>query len=146
MPTDDKWIVGRVARMDGHNTIYAYFFPPLRDDPPEAASLASQSAGDAFTQARFSDLGTRRGEWRLLGHTDEFDAAQWPMVEFERLLEPSGMEPRLFAIRWSDEDPNVETESRRVDIAEAGSRPRSGLHGAKAVVIAVRKRLDALTA
>jgi len=56
LPTDDKWIVGRVARMDGHNTIYAYFFPPLRDDPPEAASLASQSAGDAFTQARFSDL------------------------------------------------------------------------------------------
>jgi len=139
---DDRWVAGRIARMDGRNTIFGYFFPTVSVAPPALDDIAGLSPSDSFTQLIFSDLDLRKGDWRLLGGSPGFRRDEWPMVEFERYLDLSLREPVLQAVAYADDNPNVEVSCRRVPMTERGGRPIDGLYGSGAAVTRLRMLLD----
>ena len=140
---DDRWVLGRVARHDGAHTVFGYFFAPALTAIPALEDGADLAARDAYTQLKFSDLEMRDGHWPILGQQCDFDREAWPMVEFESYLDAKGHRARLYAITYSDDDPNEAVASRRVALSERGQRPQDGLCGAKAAEIVLRKRLAA---
>jgi hypothetical protein len=133
-------VLGRIARHD-RGTIFGYFFAPPFDHVPTSEELGDRRAEGSFTQMQFSHLGLRDGEWPVLGQAGEWDRSAWPLLEFERRLEWLGQEDRLYVVRRDEEKLNEMVSERRVDLSEAGKRPRDALAGAGAAVVRLRQEL-----
>lgn len=133
------WALGRIAREHG-GIVLAYFFAPVRERQPTLDDVRGLTAADAFTQMLVSHLDLRDGAWPVLGR-EEWDPHEWPMVEFERTMDEPGGGERLYAIVWDEETLNEEVESRPLDPAEAGRRPRDVLSGSGAAIARLRHAL-----
>ncbi|HEX2051788.1 MAG TPA: Imm26 family immunity protein [Actinomycetota bacterium] len=139
---DDRWVVGRIARKT-RQTVLAYFFTPARERVPELKEISHLTAADSFLQLRISDQRMVDGRWPVLGH-DDFHRDEWPVVELERVLAPSGREPAVYAVLYAEDNLNEQQSARRVPLSERGRRPPEGLHGAGIAESAVRKAIAAL--
>jgi hypothetical protein len=103
--------VGRIARRNGP-VLLGYFFGPRREQVPTLAEVISLRAKDAFWVQKFGYLGLREGEWPILGGSDDFDPAAWPMPRFGM----HDLRGDYWGIDYPEDKPN--TPWRRVQITE----------------------------
>ena len=136
----ETFALGRIARHH-EGIVFAYFFAPALDHLPALAETESLTADGALTQMLVSHLDLRDGAWPVLGQTGDWDPSAWPLVEFERRVEPPGGAEALYAILWDERTLNEEVSARPLDPSEAGSRPRDVLSGAGAAVVRLRHAL-----
>lgn len=136
----EKFALGRIARHH-RGIVFAYFFAPAFEHLPTLAETERLTADRALTQMLVSHLDLRDGAWPVLGQEEGWDPGAWPMVEFERRVEPPGGSEALQAIRWDERTLNEEASARPVDPSEAGSRPPDVLSGAGAAVVRLRHAL-----
>jgi hypothetical protein len=136
---EGAWALGRIAR-EASGIVFAYFFAPALERPATLEDARGLTAAGSLTQMLVSHLDLRDGAWPVLGQ-EEWDPADWPMVEFERVMEVGGGE-RLFAIVWDERTLNDEVEARPLPPEEAGNRPRDVLSGSGAAVARLRHALD----
>lgn len=138
---DEAFALGRIARHH-KGIVFAYFFAPAFDRLPTLTDTEGLSADRALTQMLVSHLDLRDGAWPVLGQAGDWDQSAWPMVEFERRVEPPGGGPEtLYAIRWDERTLNDEVSARPLDPSEASLRPRDVLSGAGAAVVRLRHAL-----
>ncbi len=141
VPLDDtNYALCRIARHD-QGIVFVYVFGPAFDRLPTRADTAELTASDSLTQMLVSHLDLRDGVWPVLGQDEGWDPDAWPMVEFERRVDPPGRPEELHAVLWDDRDLTREVSARRLDPSEAGRRPRDTLSGAGAAVVRLRQAL-----
>jgi hypothetical protein len=119
--------IGLVARANSRGALLGYFFGPSREELPKLADLASLSARDAVLVGKFGHLGLKRKTWPLIGRSDGWDRALWPMPAFVRHEELTGRNVRVF---YDENDPNVVLREERVPQGEIPLGPEDGLMGA----------------
>lgn len=141
---DGSFLPARVARWDGRNTIAAYLFAPAVTAPPPLSMLQGVTAAGAFSYIILSDLGLRRGEWPVIGGAGDFVGRDWPIGEFERVIDVPGREAVHEAVRYADDNPNHALSVRRLSHAEWDRLPIDGLSGYQAAVVHARHRLGLL--
>lgn len=100
---------GVVARVNPRAAcIFGYFFGPKHNEP-STVDLNGLDPQMAIASMRFGDLGIIKGEWKILGHIQEWNRDCWKMPDFIR-REP--IANRAWLVRYSDCDPaRVEGEA-----------------------------------
>jgi hypothetical protein len=82
--------LGIVARLKGDGIAFGYFFGPRRDFVPTITEIEELSKDKSVLKIQFGDLGLLNGEWRVIGHHEDFDRSDWPLPPFIRVDDISG--------------------------------------------------------
>ena len=82
---------------------------------------------DAICLGRFGDLGLFEGAWPIIGQSEAWDPARWPMPSFGREDDISG---RFSKITYSSDDPTQEIDESPCSPQTAKKLPEDGLMGA----------------
>lgn len=130
--------LGVVARMAGTGPVFGYFFGPKRALIPELGEVANLRAEDAVWLGRFGDLGLRRAEWQIIGHTTDWRRESWPLPPFIRIDPISAGK----AVKATYSDTLDVVSEVACDPALATSYPEDTLSGSGAVEYQLTSLLD----
>jgi hypothetical protein len=107
---------GIVARTTTRGRVLlGYFFGPRRPGPGTVDDLNDPSAERAILVARFGDMSLIRGEWPILGRSQDWERDEWPMPAFVNRDPLSG---RAWRIEYADDDPNALINRTPIAVAE----------------------------
>jgi hypothetical protein len=121
--------LGRVARHSpSKEIVLAYFFGPKRDVLPKIEELQSLTAEDAIKVMMVGYLGLDSGSWPIIGSSEPWDRADWPIPWFIRRDELSGT---AWAVSYADDNPNQVVSEERIPYDTPGLE-RDALYGDKA--------------
>ncbi len=129
-------IIARAGRKDG--VLFGYFFGPKRYNIPTFQEMQTLKPVDAVLAGQFGDLGLIKGEWPILGHSEDWNRQKWPMPPFARVDEHAG---KCWLVEYSEDDPNHELRVTPCDPQDASHYPRDSLMGYGAVEIRLTKLL-----
>jgi hypothetical protein len=135
--------LGLIARMkEGRGTriIFGYFFGPRLQDLSRIAQLAELSPEDAIHVGRFGDRDLRTGRWPVIGTSETWDRAAWPMPPFVRIQLVSGI---AYKVVYDQDDPGKMISETKCDPSEADSHPRDALSGGGAIETILTDKLRA---
>jgi len=134
----DGFGVGLVARKGRRGVLFGYFFGLKFDKPPELDVVRTLGPEMSAFCRRFGDLGIRCGAWPILGRLHAWDRSVWPMPEFGRIDEATGL---AWSVRYPNEDPSEHGEAQKTSIEHARNLPPGGLLGSGAVEILLTQKL-----
>lgn len=124
------YAIGRISRMTKNKFILlGYFFGPKFIKIPELKDLEKYSFEDAIFIHRFSYLGFKNEEWKILGHIDDWEKKKWPVPAFYR-KDPLSKDHHRRII-YSDTDVNEEILEESVPYEMVKDLPEDGLAGYK---------------
>lgn len=141
-----RFALGVVARKaKGSPILLGYFFGRCLPACPVQADVATLTASDAIKIARFGDLGLRNGEWRVVGHIDDWDRELWP---FPKFIRRDLLSNYAALVTYSDDDPSRITDEQRclADDSAVHRYPPNLMHGYGAIEIQVGALLDTIAA
>jgi hypothetical protein len=117
--------LGIIARMAPKGRILlGYFFGPKRASMPELAEAAHLEPAEAILVEKFGDPGLIRGEWPLIGRTENWDRSLWPMPLFGRHIE---FTESAYQVQYPDDDPNGQPHETRISVEASKRLPSDGL-------------------
>lgn len=117
------YAVGLVARAPRRgDTLFGYFFGPIRSDLPPAEELRAYARGDAICVARFEDDALVDGRWPILVSPDNWQRSAWPMPEFHMPLMQE-LAGESVAVRYSEDDPDLFVGQRPISREEEADYP-----------------------
>lgn len=112
---------GLVARAARGSTVFGYFFGPFRR-APSVAELRTLAPPDAILLTRFFDEALGSGRWPILGSSEDWQRATWPMPEFH-VLDSQALTGASFAWRYSEDNPARLVGRRQIAAEEEASYP-----------------------
>lgn len=131
--------VGVVARTaPAGKIIVAYLFGPRRDVIPGLSELNQFRPGDAVRRVRTGDLGLLNGTWRLIGASEVWQRAEWPMPAFIRRAD---VVQRAWRAIYSEIDPSKLEREESVPYDTTGMESDS-LYGYGATELLLTKLLN----
>lgn len=112
-PLDSKkFALGVVARKaKGGDVLLGYFYGPELASCPKSESLPMLTADAAIKTARFSDVGFKNGEWKVVGHIDNWTRDLWPFPKFVR---KSLRSQNDLLVTYGDDDPIMPAHEEKV--------------------------------
>jgi hypothetical protein len=125
--SEGTYAVGLVARLNPKGVLLGYFFGPRRSEVPSLSKVAGLKPADAVLVQKFGHLGLTQGKWPVLGQSDGWDRADWPMPVFIRHEQITGRTLRVF---YDDNDPNNFLGEEQIPPGLSEQGPRDGLMGA----------------
>jgi hypothetical protein len=122
----DEYAVGLVARAQRRgDTLFGYFFGPLRREPAKLEETSQYKAADAVLIARFRHDALVSGQWPLIASATDWNRSEWPMPEFHVpfTYEATG---ESWAVMYADDDPDRSVRRRRISVEEEADYPADG--------------------
>jgi hypothetical protein len=130
--------VGVVARTAPHGKIIlAYLFGPKRAVVPPLSELELYRPSDAVRRLRTGDLGLLNGNWIVIGDSDDWQRAAWPMPSFIRRADAL---QRAWRATYSEQDPSKLEREESVPYDTSGLESDS-LYGYGATELLLTKLL-----
>ncbi len=125
---DAGYAVVLVARVgDAGAFLLGYFFGPRRLHVPALRDVLQYRPGDAVLIARF---GLGNAQWPQLGEHPSWDAAEWPIPTFGRIVDPPGIGLR---VEYPDDDPSARPTETRLSVDAAKELPVDAFWGPGAI-------------
>ena len=137
---DGGYALGLVARMNGKGSVLGYFFGPWREQCPTKEDTQGLSSADAILVRLFGDLGLLEGKWPILGRSDLWDRADWPLPAFARIAVDKS---RAWRVEYSEADINQVVREVPVNPNKVSHLPEDGLSGSGALEIRLTQLLSA---
>jgi hypothetical protein len=121
--------------MNGEGKVLGYFFGPKRERIPRLSDTTKLRPADAVHIRFFGDLGLIDRKWTILGKSELWQRASWPMPAFCRHFE---LDTHAYRVEYSEETLAVIDETE-VSPEECQQMPRDGLSGFGAIEITLTK-------
>jgi len=100
---DGGYATGLIARLSPGGKALVYLFGPRLAQFPELDALARLQPHDALKVLRVGDMALASGRWQVLGHTQDFVHAAWPVPQFLRRIDSLR---RAWRVTYADMDPS----------------------------------------
>ena len=129
---------GVITRTGRSGALFGYFFGPRQEKLPTLDNVRALRPEDAVSCELFGDLGIQNGEWPFIGRLDTWNRDEWPLPEFGRIDEISGL---AWVDRYDDKDVSRRIGTRKCSLDEARALPPNSWAGYGAVEIGLTDKL-----
>lgn len=112
----DGWAIGVIARVGRRGVLFGYFFDIHYKHLPSMKETERLTPSNAVLEARFGDLGIKRGEWIILGDMTDWNRESWPLPKFFSF--GSGVAGDVLVITYNERDLVTVDRSQRASVGD----------------------------